>query len=348
MSLLAYVLSAGVGLFAPPADPVLEWEAPSSCPDRETALRDIDALLGGEAPREAFSFSVRIDRDGETHRLKLITRSGDDEEERVIRAPRCDSVVDAAVLMIAITLDPIAATGSVRNSGWTRASQHDASPSPPEPAERSQRGPDGTQARPPDPTPAPALAPAKRPVEPIQPPPRHTRPPPPKIVYGIRPQFVADWGALPSLSPGIGLNLSLTRGLLRFELTGAYWDQRRASRSDLQKQGAWVDLGTAATRMCVAFGTEKVKFPTCAGIEMGAMRSLGIGIDLTTPRNAFWIGGVGGPTLVWAFIPRLALSIGLDISVPFRRVAVETEAGDRLHLPEPVSLRPLAGLEVRI
>ncbi len=313
----------------------LQWEAPPSCPARDEVARDVAALVG-DAARSGVAFEAVVSREEEVFRLDLHTHWDDErEEQRTIRAVSCPALADAAVLLIAINLDPVATSGSVRDAGWVRAS---AAPTPP---------PDGTESSPPAEPPPADPPPVTKPIEETG----ERSPSPPRseiLTYGVRPEFVADWGSLPRLGPGAGLTLSLTWKLLRAELVGGYWPSQRATRSDLQKQGAWVDLGTAGGRMCVAPMATSVTFPVCAGIEVGAVRSRGIGTTLQGPRYATWVAATGGPTLIWSFIPRLALAIGLDVVVPITRPAVLTATGERLHAPEPVVLRPRLGLELRL
>jgi hypothetical protein len=309
----------------------LRWEAPPGCPDEASVRGDVAGMLD-EARPDAASFDARIsESDGQGMSLQLATHWADGrEDERTLEAGSCEELTDAAVLLIAISLDAIATAGTVRDHGWDR---------------RSTAAPEPETETVPEPVPVPAPAPDRKAADPPPPPPP---PPPSPLTFGIRPVFVADWGSLPRLAPGAGLDLSVTWKLLRAELAAVYLPPQRATRSDVQKQGAWVELGAVAPRVCVTPTTGAVSFPVCAGIEMGAMRARGIGTVLSVPGHQFWAAATGGPTLIWAFIPRLAMAIGLDIVVPITRPDVVTANLDVLHSPESVALRPHLGLEVRL
>lgn len=308
----------------------VRWEAPAPCPD-ETAVRGDVAAMLDEARADAASFAVTITPEADGFRLDLKTRWRDGREDaRTFEAGSCEALTDAAVLLMAISLDPVSAAGNVRDHGWDRA---------------TARG-----AREPAPEPEPEPEPVSEPEPPGPPPARAPAPVPDDgdLTFGIRPELTVDWGTLPRLAPGPGLNLSITWKLLRAELSGLYLPQQRATRSDVQKQGAWVDLGAVAPRLCITPTAHTVSFPVCAGVELGASRARGIGTVLAHPEVRFWAAATGGPTLIWAFIPRLAMAIGLDIVVPITRTAVVTSNLDRLHAPESVVLRPHLGLEVRL
>jgi hypothetical protein len=331
MYLLALAVSRGP---AAPIDVALTWEAPPGCPQQPELLLDLDAMVAGSRQRGDVAFEGRVERVDEAFNLELSTRWVDGrEEQRRLSAASCNELTDAAVLLMAITLDPVATSKRVRASGWSRQSE----PAVQAPTRREP---------PPEPAPVPKAKPSPAPPE--------QKPAPPatrgddEVRYGIRGSFVVDWGSLPKLAPGFGLDLSVEWKLLRAEVVGGYWFRQRATRQDLEKEGAWVEVGALGPRLCVSPVAGTVEFPVCAGVEFGAMRARGIGPALGTPEYTFWSAANGGPTLVWSVIPTLAITIGLDIVIPFTRTRVLASRRAELHRPEPVILRPGVGLEVRL
>lgn len=303
---------------APAPDPSLGWTAPAPCPTQAAVARRVDGLLGGADPRSDVAFVATVTADDGSFALELVTRWSDGRaDRREMSSPSCDRLADAAALMVAIALDPVGTADRV-GGGPARRRLHGRVP-------RSVRH---------------TTAPRERDAPPVD-----TGPP---AILALRPTFVADWGTLPGLAPGVGLAAVVQWKLLRFELAGSYWFSRRASRPSLIKQGAWVAAGGVAPRVCVAPATGNVSFPLCLGVDIGAKRSRGIGTDLRTPRHSLYVSAVGGPMLHWAFVPRAALTLGLDVAIPLRQWAVVTADGEELHRSEAVVLRPAVGVEVRL
>jgi hypothetical protein len=85
----------------------LTWDAPDSCPDEVHARSTIERLLGGATPVEGpgapLSAHVRIEADGPPFVAHV--RLGE-AGERKIEAVSCAQVADAALLIVAMAIDP--------------------------------------------------------------------------------------------------------------------------------------------------------------------------------------------------------------------------------------------------
>jgi len=115
----------------------LHWEAPEGCPTAGEIEAEVSRIVGTSpgADRQVV-VDVKV-HGGRPWTVLLHTRSGGDEGERMLEGASCQEVASAAVLVIALTIDP------------------NAAPAPPPP----------TPAPPPAPQPPPIPpAPAARPV----------------------------------------------------------------------------------------------------------------------------------------------------------------------------------------
>jgi hypothetical protein len=86
---------------------LIEWEAPQGCPDVDTVYERLSAVLGG-APSDLGVFSrVRggIVEAPPAWQLTLVMFDGKQSRSRLISAPRCADLAEAAALAIALALD---------------------------------------------------------------------------------------------------------------------------------------------------------------------------------------------------------------------------------------------------
>ena len=82
----------------------LRWQAPASCPDRASAVATIDALLQGHAPPDGQTFiaEVTIAATGDRFTARVALGEG----ERTLEAASCREAADAALLIVAMAVDP--------------------------------------------------------------------------------------------------------------------------------------------------------------------------------------------------------------------------------------------------
>jgi len=110
----------------------LSWSAPRGCPDQTNVAARLTALQT-ETARRDLRVRARVQRVGAArYVLKLVLRATDYHAERRLESTSCTSVVDAAIWLIAVALDPSQSTGSVASpSSDASASQLRSAPQAP-------------------------------------------------------------------------------------------------------------------------------------------------------------------------------------------------------------------------
>jgi len=283
--------------------------------------------------------------------LEIKTKSSLDR--RSLEGASCSVLADAAALLIAIAVDPVAVTERVAAVTWrsTPASDVDRGvPEPPplpepepaaaEPAEEAAEpaadDPDGRFGPPPGPDATATRARRPRARRPIQ------------ARFAARPWGGGSFGVLPSFGGTIGATAAAIIAWARVELGGGYWFGGDELLSDPAGVGGSFDLWALALRGCGTPSVGAVEFPLCAGVEMGAMRGQGTGVDRTREGSSLWAGLQLAPSVAWAPIPRLAVWASPEVVVALRRPRFHIDGLGHVFRAGPAGLRLLAGLEVRL
>ncbi len=228
----------------PPAEIELTWRAPEGCPSGEEVIARYEELLTTAPTGEGLMVAeavIEADEDG-LFRLELVTRMGDYTDVRKLRAARCGDLGEASAMLFAVALEPMLDSDA---------------PSPPEPEPPPAPIPE------PEPTPPPEgqiIVESPRRDEPV-PLPRTRRPL--YLIAGIGP----EGGAVPAITARIsaGVGYAWTWARAEGELVWYAPQERQGSFGPASVQVAGV-----TARGCGVPGTERVKFPVCAGAEAGA------------------------------------------------------------------------------
>jgi hypothetical protein len=83
----------------------LSWEAPAGCPAAAEIEANVARIVGLREKRPVTVRALAREVDG-GWRLDLHTRTNDEEGERELRGASCAEVASAAVVVIALTIDP--------------------------------------------------------------------------------------------------------------------------------------------------------------------------------------------------------------------------------------------------
>jgi hypothetical protein len=102
-------LPAASALAAVPIE--LDWQAPPGCSSRERVLEEVGRLTATPPPEPLHARAV-VTRGGNAYRV-VIELDGAARGARALQAPSCDSVARATALIIALAIDPQAATVAV-------------------------------------------------------------------------------------------------------------------------------------------------------------------------------------------------------------------------------------------
>ncbi|MFV8752594.1 hypothetical protein ACNOYE_18760 [Nannocystaceae bacterium ST9] len=329
-----------------PSDPVslvFDWRAPAACPDRERLLTRLATLLPAlpdELPSQGTAelrvvARVEPGQPGESPwMVELELTSPDGSRTRRFGASDCEDAAAAAVLVVAVALDPVLVA--------TRLAE--ASEPAPEPEPELE------------PEPEPELEPAVAP-EPELPRPRsrsgeaitiepddEPRARPPR--FGLRVFGTGGWGPTNTGFGGIGGSFAVFDRLWRWELA-AGWSIPRVVRLADDRGGSF-DGWWLGTRGCFVPELRAFEFPLCPGIELGQVRGRGLPPTDNPERASIpWIAPVLGQGFTWSPIDRLALGIDLALVVPIGRGSFVIDEREVQRLPL-VGARALLGVELRL
>lgn len=356
---LAAAMALGPAASAPPrpsvptAEPVeLSWHAPPSCPSVQQARQWIAQLTPSARPTPIRPRArVTLSRTAHGYGSRIAIETEGRRDTRQLDADDCTLLARATTVVIAVSLDPLAAalgpmrrarpdddpaTGDPPSAGSTtpprpvpdpprRARPGDA---PPEPRSRSDAPPSSGSG---EPSPEDA---ASR--------------PPPRLEAGARLGAAVGAGLLPSVGAGLTLAPFLGVDRVHVRATVQYWARRRIDFDPRRDATAQLRMVTGGLRICPRLGRGPLRVPLCAGVDAGAVLGRGTGDALIDPRSARapWVGAVLQPGLEWSITPSLSLWLALEGVVSLYRPAFAVEGAARAWTAGPGGLRGLVGLQL--
>lgn len=301
---------------------VLDWDAPSGCPDHAQVEAHLDALLGAfQAPPDAPLLRVhaRIAPDEAGYRLSLRTGEPDDDGRREIVAPTCEELAESAALIVALLLAPEAMLEPPLASA------------PEEPV------------LPPDPDPKPEALPVA-PAVPNEAPPAN----PPRFLFGMGVAVHGDVGTFPSPSLGAAVVGAFAFDRITAEIEAGFLGQGNATFDRDPLLGASFWLLQATARVCHAsIHGDRFAVGPCVGIETGALRSEGRGTAVAAAGLTPWLAAKMGAGARWWAHPRWALRVGLDAVLPIVRPIFVIEGIGAVHRVGALSGRASLSIEYR-
>lgn len=325
----------------------VEWNAPANCGSSEQVAARAQADLGPRPPNLGPARPPVVARgdvvvgEGGELRLTLHVDDGQTVVRRHLSATRCEALIDAAGIIIAFAIDPMA----------TVAVEEPIVPeSPPAPV------------IPPSPQPAsnPKEDVAEEPPTDVDLPLGWEEPPVDDVaesegVDGKRPTSVRALG----VEGGVDLSvLQRYSGALGGHLSWIYprWRISAGVLAGLPRRvgGAaplrmWLVAGEV--RGCRVLKRQSVEFPLCAGLAAGTMGARGEGVE--RPRTAVrpWVGAIASTGFTVAVGQRLGVFVALRGIVPMVRPSFGLGNGvfvsDSVRAPS-VGGRASAGIEVRL
>lgn len=339
-SVLLAVLAAQPTQPSTHAPTQLVWSTPSACPDDAAARRAIEHYAArslddtGEVLRAA-EVEIVEDSDGFRLRLRMAVGQGNDVE-RVLRDRSCTVLAETAVLMIAVTIDPTAATRAPPPeppASEPVAAPTKPAPAPPKPAPPKPASSPGPRARDCD-VGRSQLARRDRDLRPCG---------------SLELRGGVQLGVLPqTYGFGVGLDLALTWARLRLEIGGNHWFRRSARVADDPPRGGDLRLSSGGLGACARLGRGAIEVPLCGGIEAGAIYGRGVGIAAPRTERVPWVAASTGPRVMWVIRRRWLLIAGADLVVPLARYRFQVEGLGVVHRVGPVGGRFRLGLGVRL
>jgi hypothetical protein len=262
----------------------LRWQAPASCPDEAVVRRRLErALLERDAtPVEPTTIDVEVTAlDEGGHALVMLVRMGDRVGRRTLEGVDCEALADAAVLVVAVALDP---GGEVDLE--TLESPDEAFVPPPV----EVTGEEGEPSAPREPS-------APNPAPPLE---EQERGKPPRPVFFAQTGVGVGVGILPRVGPSINVSAGPRGRYWVATLGGSFWFRRDARVPEHPEVGGELRLWSIDARGCGIPAVGMLAFPLCGGVSAGMLHGRGIGeLDSRKARSP-WVAMRAGPGLeVW-------------------------------------------------
>lgn len=340
MSTLSSVLLFTL-LWQPPATdepeaPVsLSWQVPRTCMAREQALTRLHELIPAlpeQLPETRGRIAVTVEITDASAKVRFVSPRGIDE--RTIDGPSCESLAEAAVVVIAVAVEAGSAEPPVDE------------PSPSSPVAVDDRDDSSAIASASDPPPEPEFEPEQAQLEPA--PAQPVDAPKPRVRGHVGVFGGGGVGPLDTGMGALGLELGVHGHWWRAAARGRWIPPRRTLADDPTRMGRY-DGGLGGVRACVvpAFARVRLEAPICAGIEAGVLR--GRGIEPTpnpTTATQPWAAVELGPGLL--YVPKRWVALGLELDLVVALLRGGFTAGNAVTQSlAPVGVRALAGVEFR-
>lgn len=315
-------LAVLVWLADPAEHPTLRWDAPAECPSEAEVVARTEGLLGQPLADYERTLDVRAEVEHASTpaesrwRVRLVLG----ERVRELEAGECETLADAVALIVAGTIDPTAL-------------DHGDEPEPtPEPA----------------PELAPALEPAPAPEPAPEPSPPVEAPKPAHVSGLIRLGGGLLLGPLPGLAGTPSLSVGLDLRALRIAMSGSWALSRPARYAAEPGVGVEVSLGWATLHLCGVPQLAVIELPICVGIRAGGMRGRAVGIERPGIETLPWLAFEAGAGVVWTNALGLGPFVEVAAVVPALRPGFAVDGAGVLHRADPVGVRVIAGLELRV
>jgi hypothetical protein len=314
------------------SEPRFAWDAPIRCPDGDAVLAAVSVLL--DTPVVDFgaftSIQGRVEQVGAEWRLSLELVDGSRRRSRVIAAPTCDDLAQAAGVAIALALDATradaladASAGSGRESeGAARSPAATGVPDAERPGAPRMSSPQGPSAE------------------------RH--------VSTAEPSSPREHGGVLLAADAVFDAAALPDGAFGVQLSGGW----RQGRNAVSGYGVWLPARSDATlgegsvkfallaggiRLQHEFTHEIVALTGEVGVELGELSATGVALADARAFSDFWLA------------PNLGLALGSELGagwswhaaatglVPLLRQAYHVDVDELVHQPPVVDFRVAIG-----
>ncbi len=296
----------------------LDWRAAPGCPDAQEATARLGAMLSPEAAAAIGRTRISVDvlQRGPHWEARIYLDDGRGPSERSFAATSCDAVTDAALLLIAMAIDP-------RFGGAEPEPEPAAPASPSTPVPHVPAEPTITPA----PTPA---APARR-VQGLL-----------GVAAGV------GFGVMPRAAAVLHLAGGIARRRIALLVAAHWWAPRSLDSASNPAVGARATAWTVGARGCVfALARRRVGLPLCVGAHGGQIVARGTGELRPRRRAAPWGHASATAGLVAWVIPRLGLTCEAELLVPWVRPAFATDPSGIAFRAPGVGARGNLGVIVR-
>jgi hypothetical protein len=319
----------------------INWSAPPNCARIARVRQDVAELAGPNAGAGARATLVVTEAAG-AWRAQL-TLSGTVQGQRSLSADSCDAAARAAALVIALAVNPEAAS---RLSEKLLAPVA-AEPPPPAPA--------AEEPAPPAPEPPlPVLPNGRLPEVVLGDPPVRYIDRSPRLEFGAG--ATGEFGLLPEFSFGVAAAAGLKADWFRTELELALFPSRYTSYRAAPNFGGRFAMGSLSLRTCARLLDHEVSAHLCGALRGHQLRAEGeatseVGEDerarfATFKRNAAPASATLGGLFAWPSRSWIALQTRAEAVFPLSRPEFVIEGLGRVHRPEAVGVTALLGVLV--
>ncbi|MCK6592040.1 MAG: hypothetical protein L6Q76_31190 [Polyangiaceae bacterium] len=340
----------------------LTWSAIEGCPSEKELLAEVAKLLGEKARALAEPIPVKaaVSRDANgSFTMRLETPGEGGTLARELRGSTCKAVTDAAALILALMIDPDAATTDPEEPIEAKmpAGEEDREKIPAEPEPASPPQPE----TPPTLTSAPPSRRASTQAPPLPSSPRanETRAFPrtdrtPPIDFRVNAWAGADIGSLPGVAPGFGALGSVALGIPRLSLGFAVWPKKAGTLDALPSAGSDVEILAGEFGACAALLRKPIEIAPCAAVEIGRIAAEGFGVPNARTGASVWGALKGGSTIVWRPFEtqpswsRIGLTTRIELVIPLVRPRFVIEGTGPVHTPAAVAGRGALGIEITL
>lgn len=308
------------------AESRFEWDAPAACPSGEQVRAALGELLG-PAPLDFGPFlSVRayVEKRGSEWELVLDLDDGERKRSRIIDAPECVDLVEAARVAIALAVDGEREAGAglgANAHGLEGAPSEAAAPSP----ATSSVAPDAPLGPLPD---APASEAS------------------PRATYGLHATALVDGAAAPGAALGVSVGAELLQGPWS---VGPYLlflpgEEEAAGAVALVR----FSLLAGGLHACYRLSASVVQTRACAGVEVGRLYSSGKGLVDANGYSDWWVTPSAGLRFRFPLGSGWAIQAQGDALVPLIRESYVVNQTQPVFRPPSVGLRAALGLSLSL
>lgn len=289
------------------AEPVaIDWKAPPECPTREQVRSDVLRLAGETETTESRARTTVLRESNGRWRVN-IQFVGAVEGTRTLTAQSCDSAARAAALVIALAVNPEAASRISQQLLETEPAPPEVTPPPPAPVEPT----------PPKPPPRASVPPA--PVVLLRadiPGPREARWVWPQLVM---PGLAVEQALMPTTSYGVMGGVAFLFRRMRADLTLSYIPPREKELTALPGISSQFSLATASLRGCAAPWEGSLTLYGCLGLRGHFYRVTAVGLappsEASPPQFIPGLSATGGLLATWPSRTFMSLAFRGDLVV---------------------------------
>jgi hypothetical protein len=333
-------LLALVGALSPPPSPretpaaavdpiaklAITWDAPAPCASPRRLRERLSALLAASSEAATTGeLRAKLSPSPGGWTMAITVESAAGSWQRTLAAPRCDELVEAAALIAAITLDPVAtARSEAAAPPEPRPPKLPPDKGPPEVAAPRPAGPQPSDDPEGEPLPLTEPDAGDEPPASAAPVPSPTGGPPStrRRALGVaaRAGLAGAYGPFPGFGALLvgGLGLTIDRRAL-VELAALHRFQTRAPVDAAPGIDVAASLTGGRISACWTPRRGQLEVPLCAGLDLAALRVEAVGLRNSDPATDIYAAASAGARLLWR--PTDLLGVGLDLggAVTLRR-----------------------------